>query len=200
MLFVISGPSGCGKSTLIRSALRTIDGVRFSVSHTTRPRRESEEEGRDYFFVSKKEFESLIRGGAFLEWAKVHGHYYGTSKKEIEQKTKDGDLLLDIDVQGARQLKARLKKAEYIFIVPPTFGDLKRRLEERGQNNPQSIFDRLRVAKEEIQSYPLFRYLIVNDRLERAAEELNAVILSGRCRLQIRKKVLEPILKSFKEG
>jgi guanylate kinase len=200
MIYVISGPSGCGKSTLIRRALQTLSQVRFSVSHTTRPRRETEVDGRDYFFVSKKEFEKLIRQGAFLEWAKVHGQYYGTSKKEVAGKTKEGDLLLDIDVQGARQIKKRTRRAEYIFIVPPTFGELKRRLEERGQNNPQSIFDRLRVAKEEVRSYPLFRYIVINDRLERATEELNAVILGGRCRLANRRKVLEPILKSFKEG
>lgn len=200
MLFIVSGPSGCGKSTLIRGVLASLERTRFSVSHTTRPRRETEIEGRDYFFVSRAGFERLIREGAFIEWARVHGNYYGTSKKEIEQKIKEGDLLLDIDVQGARQVKGKLRRADFIFVIPPSYAELRKRLEERGQNSPHSIEHRLRVAKEEIQSYPMFDYVVINDRLEKAVEELQAIILSRRCRRANRKTVLEPILRSFKEG
>ncbi len=200
MLFIVSGPSGCGKSTLIQAVLCSLERTRFSVSHTTRPRRDNEEEGLDYFFVSRAEFERLIKGGAFLEWAKVHGHYYGTSKKEIEQKRKEGDLLLDIDVQGARQVKDRSRGAEFIFVVPPSYAELRRRLEERGQNSPHSIEHRLRVAKQEIQSYPMFDYVVINGRLETAAGELRSIILSRRCRRANREKILDPVLRSFEEG
>ncbi len=200
MFFIVSGPSGCGKSTLIKSVLVSLEGTVFSVSHTTRPRRQTEKEGSDYFFISKASFERLIREGAFVEWAKVHGHYYGTSKKEVDRKRRQGDLLLDIDVQGARQLREKFRKAEFIFVVPPSYAELRRRLAARGQNSRHSVAHRLQVAKREVESYPMFDYVVINDMLETAVEELKAVILSRRCRLAGRRRVLEPILRSFKEG
>lgn len=199
MLFVISGPSGCGKSSLVRRILRKAKNVQFSVSHTTREPRNSEKEGRDYYFVSKAEFEEMIKKGKFIEWATIHGHYYGTSKKEVERKGSRADLVLDVDVQGARQIKAKVKKAIFIFILPPSFGELRRRLEERGEESAASIRKRLEVAKKDVRAYPQFDYIVVNDNLDHALKELEAVILSSRCCFNSRKKEILPILRTFYE-
>jgi guanylate kinase len=199
MLFVISGPSGCGKSSLVRRILRKVKNVRFSVSHTTREPRNSEKEGRDYYFVSKAEFEAMIKKEKFLEWATIHGHYYGTSRKEVERKGTRADLVLDVDVQGARQIKAKVKKAIFIFILPPSFRELRRRLEERGEESAASIGKRLEVAKKDVRAYPQFDYIVVNDNLDQALKELEAVILSSRSCLDSRKKEILPILRTFLE-
>jgi len=197
MLFVISGPSGCGKSTLVKHILNELDKVEFSVSYTTRKQRETEKEGKDYFFISEKEFKRLIQEDKLTEWAVVHENYYGTPKRELEKKAGGGDLLLDIDVQGATQIKEKVKKAVFIFILPPLFPELKKRLEERGQEHKESINRRLEVAKREIRYYYQFDYIIINDQLDKAAEELKAVILNQRCRTEVRKKEILPILRSF---
>jgi guanylate kinase len=197
MLFVISGPSGCGKSTLVRHILDELDNVEFSVSYTTREKRETEKEGKDYYFISQEEFKKLIQEDKLAEWAVVHGNYYGTPVRELEKKSGGGDVLLDIDVQGARQIREKVKKAVFVFIFPPLFPELKRRLEQRGQERKESIKRRLEVAKREIRQYYQFDYIIINDRLDKAAEELKAVILNQRCRTEIRKKEILPILRSF---
>lgn len=197
MIFVITGPSGGGKSTLLRRVLEDFPDVQFSVSHTTREKRNSEVEGKDYYFVTRKEFERMIAEKKFWEWAVVHGHYYGTSKREIERKGTKGDIILDVDVQGALQIKSKFKKAITIFILPPRFEELERRLEKRGQNNQREIRRRLEEAKKEIRFYPQFDYLVVNDDFEQAVKELAAIILSTRCRLEARKKNIMPILQSF---
>lgn len=199
MLFVISGPSGCGKSTLVGRILDGLDNVEFSVSYTTREKRETEKEGKDYFFISQDEFKKLIKEDKLAEWALVHGNYYGTSKRELEKKSGGADLLLDIDVQGALQIKEKLKKVVFVFVLPPLFPELKKRLEQRGQEDEESINRRLEVAKREIRQYYQFDYIIINDRLDKAAEELKAVILNQRCRTEIRKKEIMPILRSFSE-
>jgi guanylate kinase len=200
MLYVVSGPSGCGKSTLVRMVMREVDGLEFSVSHTTREKRETEKEGEDYYFVSKEEFQALLDGNVFVEWAVVHGHFYGTSRREIERKSIQQSLLLDIDVQGAKQVKEKHKKAIFIFVLPPRYPELKKRLENRGQDSPQTIKNRLKVAKKEIRSYPMFDYIIINDKLKDAAEELKSIIISQRCLLDVRQKEIVPILQSFSEG
>ena len=200
MLFIVSGPSGCGKSTLVRLVMREVEGLEFSVSHTTRKKRETEQEGEDYYFVSKEEFQELIDGNLLIEWAVVHGHYYGTSRREIDRKAIQQSLLLDIDVQGAQQVKEKHKKAIFIFVLPPRYHELKKRLENRGQDNPQTIKNRLEMAKREIRSYPMFDYIIINDKLEDAAEELKSIIVSQRCLLDVRQKEIVPILQSFSEG
>jgi guanylate kinase len=197
MLFVISGPSGCGKSTLVKHILDELDKVEFSVSYTTRKKRETEKEGKDYFFISEKEFKRLIQEDKLTEWAVIHENYYGTPKRELEKKTGGGDLLLDIDVQGATQIKEKVKKAVFIFILPPLFPELKKRLEKRGQEHKESINRRLEVAKKEIRHYYQFDYIIINDQLDKAAEELKAVILNQRCRTEVRRKEILPILRSF---
>lgn len=199
MLFVITGPSGCGKSTLAGRVLEELDNIDFSVSYTTRKKRNSEEEGKDYYFVSEGEFKRMIEDIKLVEWAVVHGNYYGTSKRELEKKATKGDILLDIDVQGAHQIKEKLKKTVFIFIMPPLYLELKKRLEKRGEESPESINERLDVAKKEIRHYHHFDYIIINDLLEKAVEELKSIILSTRCRFDPCKKEIMLILRSFSE-
>ncbi|MGD9345143.1 MAG: guanylate kinase [Candidatus Aminicenantes bacterium] len=200
MLYVVSGPSGCGKSTLVRMVMDRVKDLEFSVSHTTREKRETEREGEDYYFVSKDEFQKLIDVNSFIEWAVVHGHHYGTSKREIERKATQKNLLLDIDVQGAKQVQEKHKKAVFIFILPPRYDELKKRLKSRGQDSPKAVEKRLEMAKKEIRSYPMFDYIIINDKLEEAVEELQSIIVSQRCLLDVRQKEIVPILQSFSEG
>lgn len=197
MIFVISGPSGCGKSTLVKRALAEIEDTDFSISYTTREKRKGEIEGQDYYFVSIDEFKEKIKEEKLIEWALVHGNYYGTSRREVEKKGLRKNILLDIDVQGARQVKERFKKAEFIFILPPVFSELKSRLVKRGQDKPDVIAKRLEVAKKEIRDYPRFDFIIINDDLEQAVRELKAIIVSRNCSLDIRQKEIVPILQSF---
>lgn len=197
-MFVVTGPSGCGKSSLIHQVMRDLRNVRFSVSHTTRPRRPSEQDGRDYHFIGRPEFERMIAKKQFVEWALVHGHYYGTSKKEIEEKGAIGDLILDIDVQGARQIKSSPLPAVFVFILPPKYEELRKRLRDRGEDGPDIIDRRLRNAKREIRYYADFDYVIINNKLDRAVLELESVILSSRCRTDVRNAEIRSILKSFK--
>lgn len=199
MLFIITGPSGCGKTTLVKQVMENVKDVQFSVSHTTRKKRNSEKEGRDYYFVAKSEFEQMIKEEKLAESTVIHGNHYGTSKREIEKKGTRGDLLLDIDVQGAGQIKSKLKRGVFIFILPPLFEELKARLEKRGQESPDSIKERLEVARKDIRFYPDFDYIIINAKLKKASKELEAIILSVRCRLDIKKKEIVPILRSFSE-
>lgn len=199
MLFVITGPSGCGKSTLAGRVLEELDNIDFSVSYTTRKKRNSEEEGKDYYFVSEGEFKRMMEDMKLVEWAVVHGNYYGTSKRELEKKATKGDILLDIDVQGAHQIKEKFKKPVFIFIMPPLYLELKKRLEKRGEESPESINERLDVAKKEIRHYHHFDYIIINDLLEKAVEELKSIILSTRCRFDPCKKEIMLILRSFSE-
>lgn len=197
MLFVITGPSGCGKSTLARRVLEEAENLDFSVSYTTRKKRDSETEGKDYYFVSKEVFDDMIKTNKLVEWAMVHGNYYGTSRREIEKKGINKDLLLDIDVEGAHQIKEKVKKAVFIFILPPSYKELKARLEKRGGEASASIARRLETAKKEIRHYPGFDYIVINDKLERAVRELAAIIVSTKCRLEWQKKEIAPIIRSF---
>jgi guanylate kinase len=190
MVFVVTGPSGSGKSTILRHVIKDLRQVEFSVSHTTRPPRPSERDGREYHFVSEAEFRRLVGRQAFLEWAVVHGHRYGTSKAEIRLKGRKADVVLDIDVQGARQIRERLPGAVFVFVLPPSFTALRRRLIERGEDDAATIRMRLRHAKAEIREAGRFDYLIVNDRLDRAVIELEAVILSVRCRSANRRRAV----------
>lgn len=197
MLFVISGPSGCGKSTLVHQVRKTINDLQFSVSHTTRKKRASEKNGEDYYFVSKQEFRKMIRTDKMVEWAMVHGKMYGTSRREIERKSSQGDLLLDIDVQGAQQLRERFRKAVFVFILPPSYKELKKRLEKRGDESLRSIYKRLETAKKEIRSYSDFDYIVINDKIEKASQELMSIILSVRCQIEERQKEIGPIIRTF---
>lgn len=199
MLYVITGPSGCGKSVLVRRMLEELENVEFSVSYTTRKKRDSEEDGKDYYFISKEEFERMIKEDSLAEWAVVHENYYGTSKREVEREGADKDVLLDIDIQGAQQIKKTFNKAIFVFILPPSFQELKKRIEKRGQDSTESIRNRLEVAKEEIKCYNDFDYIVINDQLDTAIEELKSIILSMRCRRDVRQKEIISIVKNFSE-
>jgi guanylate kinase len=200
MLFVITGPSGSGKSTLIKKVRRALGDLDFSVSHTTRARRPSERDGVDYHFVSERVFERMAREKRFLEQARVHGHLYGTSRAEVEAKSRRRDLLLDIDVQGARQVRARVPGAVLVFIMPPVVAELRRRLLARRENSRADVGRRLRDARAEVRAYAEFDYIVVNDDLGRAVADLTTVIRAARHRPEAMAPDLRPILRSFAKG
>ena len=200
MLFVITGPSGSGKSTLIRKVRRALGDLAFSVSHTTRERRPSERDGVDYHFVSERVFERMVREKRFLEHARVHGHLYGTSRAEVETKSRRRDILLDIDVQGARQVRARVPGAVLIFVMPPVAAELRRRLVGRGEDSREDVARRLRNARAEVRAYAEFDYVVVNDDLDRAVADLKTVIRAARHRPEAMAARLHPILRSFARG
>jgi len=200
MVFVITGPSGCGKSTLIKRVRRAVGGLGFSVSHTTRAPRPSEKDGVDYHFVSERVFARMIKTRKFLEHARVHGNLYGTSRAEVEAKGRRGDVLLDIDVQGARQVRARVPGASLIFIMPPVSAELRRRLRGRREDSPEAVRRRLKNARAEVRAYAEFDYVVVNDDLDRAVAELKTVIAAARHRPDAMAAALRPILRSFASG
>jgi guanylate kinase len=200
MVFVITGPSGCGKSTLIKRVRRALGGLEFSVSHTTREPRPSERDGVDYHFVSDRVFERMVREKRFLEHARVHGRLYGTSRAEVARKGRHGDILLDIDVQGARQVRARVPGAVLIFIMPPVAAELRRRLLGRGEDGREAVARRLRNARTEVRAYAEFDFVVVNDDLGRAAAGLKTIITAARHRPDAMAARLGPILRSFAKG
>ena len=172
-LFVVSAPSGAGKSTLCRLLMERLPNLHYSVSTTTRPPRNGEIHGRDYFFTDVDTFKAGIKARQWAEWAEVHGHYYGTSAAFIDQERSAGhDLLLDIDVQGAAQLRAMYPEAVTIFIMPPSMAILRQRLEQRGADSPEVIARRLANAREEMAQCNAYQHTVVNDRLEEALEAL----------------------------
>jgi guanylate kinase len=180
-VFIISAPSGAGKTTLLRAALERLPDLRYSVSCTTRAPRAGEVNGRDYTFISPAEFEDGIRTGRWAEWAQVHGNYYGTSAEVLSRALAEGrDILLDIDVQGARQICNRFPQSVTIFIMPPSLDILEARLRARGTDGPEAIALRLRNAREEMAQNGMYRHVIVNDALPTAIQELVAIIGSYR--------------------
>ena len=197
-LFILSGPSGVGKSALSEYALRSLPDLQFSVSYTTRAPRGGERDGVEYFFTDRRKFESLISDGEFLEWAKVHDNYYGTSRNHIDDFLRQGnDVILDIDVQGARSVKQTRPDAVTIFLLPPSFYALRERLLRRSLDNTDVIEKRLKIAREEIRRFTEYDYLIVNDDLENAERELAAIIVSTRCRMDARSNAAVSIMECF---
>jgi guanylate kinase len=184
ILLIVSSPSGAGKTTLTRRLLGEFPEFRFSVSHTTRKPRPNEVEGRDYHFVSEEAFRKIIEDGGLAEWAEVHGNLYGTSVTEIDQARDEGKsgVLFDVDYQGARQIKEKFPDAIGVFILPPSMEELRRRLERRGSDDAISRRRRFEKAREEIEHYPFFDYMIVNDDLERALSELRGIVLAEGCK------------------
>jgi guanylate kinase len=176
-IFIISAPSGAGKTTLCKAALAAFADMRYSVSFTTRPPRPGEENGRDYVFVTVPEFEAGIRSGRWAEWARVHGNYYGTSADVLAQSLCSGcDILLDIDVQGARQICTRFPESVTIFIMPPSLEVLRQRLVSRGTDRPEVIALRIESAGREMAQRDVYRHVVVNDDLETAITELIHII------------------------
>ncbi|MCS6798886.1 MAG: guanylate kinase [Myxococcota bacterium] len=184
LLLILSSPSGAGKTTLARRLLAAFPDLTFSVSHTTRPPRPGEQDGRDYHFVDAERFDALVRAGRFAEWARVHGHRYGTSLAEIERARAErrAGIVFDVDYQGARQIKARLPHAVGVFILPPSMQELERRLRGRATDSPESIERRFRKAREEIEHYALFDYLVLNDAIDRAEAVLCGIVHAERAR------------------
>lgn len=176
LVMVISAPSGAGKSTICRELISRHDDIVFSVSTTTRPPRHEEKEGKDYYFVDNETFENMVAEGEFLEWANVHGECYGTSRQNVlEQLEQDRDVVLDIDVQGARQIRELLPTAVLIFIVPPSMVELERRLTSRDTETEKQIKKRLTNARQEIQSMDLYDYVVVNDEVGEAVSTLECI-------------------------
>ncbi len=222
IVYIISAPSGSGKSTLVNKLLKSVGDLDFSVSYTTRPRRGSEENGKQYYFVSRLEFQVMIEHDDFLEYAEVFGNYYGTARRFLREAEQKGhDLLLDIDVQGAAQIQKKIPDATSIFILPPNRKTLEERLRKRGEDREEVIQRRLVTATREIQNYDRYKYILVNDLLEESSKLLQAIVLSerllhartektlsdkeaatvalaNRCRLDNVRDRLKAILDSFK--
>ena len=223
-VFIISAPSGSGKTTLANLLREQVPGLLFSVSYTTRKQRGSEQDGREYYFVSREEFQTMLAADEFLEHAEVHGNYYGTPRRFLREAEAGGqDLLLDIDVQGEEQIKAKLPEAVAIFVLPPSKEVLEKRLHDRSYaekiaSGEANLEGRLRAAAREVEKYPNYDYILVNDRLDRSIEQLKAIVVSERarrsgrgltaeeqqaartaeeCRLQQMGERLKPILASF---
>jgi guanylate kinase len=198
LVFIISGPSGSGKSTLVEKLLE-VPGTMFSISCTTRPPRSTESPGKWYDFISEAEFERKARQGEFLEYARVFGkHWYGTPRRWLEEAESKGlDLVLEIDVQGAMQVKEKLPDSAAIFILPPSRQELERRLRARGQDSAEAIERRLERARQEMQRYPSYDYLVINDDIERAAREVQAIALGLRCSRSRKEGCARKILETF---
>ncbi|RKY58905.1 MAG: guanylate kinase [Candidatus Latescibacterota bacterium] len=190
-LVVFSAPSGAGKSTIVREVLRRkpVPGMELSISATTRPRRPGEEEGRDYYFLSEEEFESRRERGEFVEWAEVHGHLYGTLRRTVEEALEEGKvLLLEIDVQGARQIRRAFPESVSVFVAPPSLEVLEKRLRERGRDPEEDIERRLEAAPKELSEAGYYDYIVVNEDLEEAVRAVEAILVAEyhrTCRFKV---------------
>jgi len=196
-IIVISGPSGSGKSTLIHSLLKKYHNFSFSVSHTTRSQRPGEKDGKDYHFITAPGFREMIDAGQFVEWAKVHGNYYGTSYGEVESKSNgDSYLLLDLDVQGAGNMKQEYPEALYVFVLPPDLRELEKRLVGREKVKDENIRMRLEIAREEIAQYSLYDYVVINDDLTRSYTVLESIIIAFQNRVSNHRQFIDKMLRS----
>jgi len=198
-IIIISGPSGCGKSTLIHELLAEFPELNFSVSHTTRPMRKNEVSGKDYHFISEREFQKMLGGDQFIEWAEVHGHHYGTSVKEVRAKSGKGrTLVLDIDSQGARNIKRQFPGAMAIFVVPPTLAALKKRLLLRQGKIDREARQRLGAALKELRAYELYDYAVVNDELAAALADLRCLVVAFRLQMPRQRDKIKQLLRGQK--
>jgi guanylate kinase len=199
-VFIISAPSGSGKSTLVHLLMKTVPELTFSISYTTRQPRPSETNGVDYVFISRQEFEERLARGEFLEYAEVFGNYYGTNRSTFEQAMHQGrDLVLDIDVQGARQLKVAIPEAISIFVLPPSREVLEQRLRARSQDSEEVIRRRLKGAAEEVRNYTQYDYVLINREIEESAARLATIVKAERLRKARMEKEVRPILESFEK-
>jgi guanylate kinase len=197
-IIIVSAPSGSGKTTLVHRLLDACPQLRFSVSYTTRPPRRGEKHGREYFFVTRKQFNQMIQAGEFIEWAEVVGEFYGTARQQLHAAQEAGqDILLDIDIQGHRQVRRKLPEAVSIFILPPSFQELERRLRRRKSDTPDSIERRLRNARREIGHWKEYDFVVVNDRLRAATKSLRAIVEAARARACVQRERAKEISQSF---
>ena len=197
LLLIISSPSGAGKTTLTRDLLAYFSDLTFSVSHTTRRPRPSEQNDRDYHFVSRDEFDALVQQQAFVEWAEVHNNFYGTSIAEIERARRESrrGIVFDVDYQGARQIRAVRSDAISVFVLPPSMEELKRRLRARASDDDSAIERRYRNARAEIEHYGLFDYVLVNDDLEQTKLRLRSIVQAERSRRARMAPLAEKLLR-----
>jgi guanylate kinase len=200
-LFVVSSPSGGGKGTIIRHVLDVVENLSYSVSFTTRAPRQTEVDGREYFFVNRETFDEMVAAREFLEWARVHGNFYGTSKRQIIEETAAGsDIILEVDVQGAASVRQLLMDSVSIFILPPSYEVLRQRLIARGTDSPAELEVRLRNAPEELKQYSTFDYVIINDEIERASAQLASIIYAERARCMRQEPLVREVIKKFKSN
>jgi guanylate kinase len=198
LLFIVSAPSGTGKTTLVERLVQVLPTLRMSRSYTSRPARHGERHGVDYNFISKETFQQKINGCEFLEWADVFGNYYGTDAADVERVIADGqDVVLVIDVQGARQVKGRGVDHTAIFVLPPSFAELEHRLRKRSKDTEEQMQRRLATARAEAAGYSDYDYVVVNDELEQTVERLRRIIEAERSRTHRMKPVAEDILRTF---
>ncbi|HTM51607.1 MAG TPA: guanylate kinase [Bryobacteraceae bacterium] len=198
IVFIISAPSGSGKSTLVQRLLKTVPGLTFSISYTTRPPRGQEKDGESYHFISREDFEACISRGEFLEHADVFGNYYGTHRRVLDEANERGlDLVLDIDVQGAGQLKRQIPDAVSIFILAPSRGVLEKRLRDRSEDSDAVIERRLRDAAREIRNYCQYDYVLINNDLQTSAESLAGIVRAERTKRSRMEGQIRPILATF---
>ncbi len=199
-LFIVSAPSGAGKTSLLKRLREELEGVVISVSHTTRPKRPGEVEGKDYFFVSRETFEAMLTQDAFLEHARVFDHYYGTSRHQVVENLERGlDVILEIDWQGARQVREKIPGSRSVFILPPSLEVLEKRLRTRAQDSEETIARRMRDARSEMSHYDEYDYLVVNDDFETALGELKSILIADRLRLERQRRRLGPVLENLLE-
>lgn len=198
LVLIVSGPSGSGKSTLVQKILE-LPGTMLSVSCTTRPPRRTENAGKWYNFVTEAEFQQMVGGGEFLEYAQVFGkNWYGTPKRWLDKARDEGkDLVLEIDVKGALQVKQKLPEAVAIFVVPPSRADVEQRIRARGQDSEDEIRRRLERSRQEMLKYPSYDFAVINDDLDRAGREVQAIALASRCRIARREERIREIVKTF---
>jgi guanylate kinase len=197
-VYIVSAPSGSGKTTLLQSLLKTFKDLKFSVSHTTRLPRQAERNGVDYFFTERSRFQEMADRGDFLEWAEYYGQLYGTSRTFVEEHVGAGrDVILDIDVNGARQVKEKIKDAIAVFIMPPSFAELERRLRSRRQESDEAIHRRLEIARGEIKYCRDYDYIVINDVLEDSIQVLEAIVRAGRARPSRQQARIDEIIASF---
>lgn len=185
ILLIISGPSGVGKGTVCRYLLQVRKTLKLSVSTTTRPPRPDEKEGKEYFFTTPSRFKEMIKEESFLEWALVHDHFYGTRREAVKEMLASGqDLILEIDTQGAEQIRAKIPEAVSIFLAPPSRQALEERITGRGTEDPGRIRQRLETARREMKAYCYYDYLVVNDRVKKAADRINSIIDAEKCKVK----------------
>ena len=197
-LFVVAAPSGAGKSSLVKALLELDSLVQPSVSHTTRPPRGQEKHGREYFFVAPEEFDTMVLAGSFVEWAHVHGQRYGTSRKAIEERIAQGaDVILEIDFQGALQIKRIFANAVLIFILPPSWEELRSRLERRGEDSPEVIELRLKNGAVEMTQAREFDFVIINELFERALFDLKAIVHAQRLKFSAQRRARADTFKAL---
>ncbi len=195
IMLVVSGPSGCGKGTICKELLRRNEGINVSVSATTRKPRKGEVEGVNYFFVSENKFKSMIKNEEVLEYAHVHGSYYGTPKKFVFDKLESGeDILLEIDVQGAMQIKDKYPQAIFIFIIPPSMEELKNRIIKRGTESKDDIEIRFKNAFKELEYVNEYDYIVINDEVKEAVSKIECIVQAEKCKISRQAKIIENIL------